>query len=330
MILSTKQLKAFKAASAGIKQNNIFPVCSYLKFEPGTITKNNLESFVIMEADVSDTMLIDERLLMSMVDSTKSDTITATVKDDTVILSDGLVKKISPTEPVINFPVNDASDLEYIDIPAPVLYAVRSASQFTVENPNMPYTECVFIGKGLVSASNNFTAYGENVAGNLPEIILLKDAAAAISKFESIEFAQTETYQFFKSGALRYGFGKKETKFLDMTKHFIIPDGTPVSINKTEIIDFCNQVLTDCAGRPIVASITNFVLSMVDSAYKLDIQQPLTATLEDFNFNPNFMRQLLKALPDENVTFIKSLHKCHVTGQSGFVSLIMEHQKLTA
>lgn len=323
MKLQVKQLRAFKAAAASIKQNNILPICSFLKFSHGAITKNNMESFVIMDADVDGNMLIDERLLMSMVDSTKAIEITATVKGETVTLSDGLVKKISPTAPVEHFPVNDATGISYIELPALVLYAVKAASQLTVENPNTPYTECVFIGKGWVAASNSFSAYGEAVAGSLPDIVLQRDAAATISKFETVDFSQNDTYQFFRTGNLKYGFGKKETKFLDMTKHFVVPDGAPVIINKTEIIDFCNQVLTDCAGRPIVALITNGVLTMVDAAYGLDIQQPLTIDMEDFSFNPNIMRQLLKALPDEQVNFIKSIHKCHITGQSGFVALIM-------
>ena len=75
MKLSTKQLKQFNSIAGGMKQNNILPILSYLRFKDGTITKNNLESFVTMEADFEGSVLIDEKILMSFVEYTNAEEI---------------------------------------------------------------------------------------------------------------------------------------------------------------------------------------------------------------------------------------------------------------
>lgn len=323
MKLQTKQLKKFKQLSTGMKQNNILPILSYLKFDNGTVTKNNMESFIVMDIECEGALLIDERLLMSMVDSTGSDTITATLKGDSVILSDGKTKKVSPTSPVLEFPVNASADAEYIDLLTPVLYAVKVASSFTSENPAVPYTEHVFIGKGNVAASNNFTAYIEKVATGLPEIVLTREAAFMAGRFETLQFSQSESYHFFKADNFVIGFGKKETKFLDMSQ-FLTAIECGVQIGKSEIIKFCQMVLSDAQGRAINGSFEKGIMVASDDAYGYANETPLSVELPDFTFNPTYMLQLLKSVPDEVVTITSSKNKLIVTGESGFFSLIMQ------
>lgn len=323
MKLQTNQLKQFKAAASAIKQNNILPVLSYLKFDNGTITKNNLESFIIMDADVEGSMLIDEKVLMNFVDFTSSQEINCTVIDNQVLITDGKAKVKSPTELVEHFPVSNETDNEPVNMAAEVLYAIKTASAFTTEDFTMPVKEFVHVGINTVAATNNFIFYGTNV-GAVPEITIGKDAAATITKFESVLFSENDTYQFYEAGIFKYGFVKKDVKFLDMSQWLKLPEGGRVPVVKSEIIKFCDICISNTPGRIVTAKSDGTMLSMVDAAYNINIEIPISSTLDTFGFNPHYMAKMLRSLPDESLQFLRATNKYFITGESGFVALIME------
>lgn len=327
MKLQTKQLKTFNSIAGAMKQNNLLPILSYLKFEDGYITKNNLESFVTMEADFTGKCLIDEKILMSFVDSVKAETIDVKIGEKSVILSNGKEKVTSPTDNLINFPKNDETDEKEIEITSEVIRAVKIASNFTMDRDDLPFTSCVFVGNGIVSASSGFIAYVENSDKDLPEIVVDKLAASAIRNFDSVMYSENKSYQFYTNHIFKFGFIKKDTKFLNMKQWSAVPkDLKSVSINKTELVGFCEFCIKATVGRVVVASISNGKLVMKDSAYEIDYEKPLSVQLEDFTFNPVYMGKLLKSVPDEMVTFTRAESKYYITGDSGFVSLIMEMQ----
>lgn len=323
MKLQTNQLKQFKAAASAIKQNNILPILSYLKFDNGKITKNNLESFIIMDADFKGQMLIDEKVLMTFIDFTSEAEIEVTVKGTQVIITDGKTKVTSPTDDIKNYPVSNATENEPVELTAQVLYAIRTASNFTIDDLTMPFKEFVFVGNSTVAASNGFTFYGVSVP-ECPQITIGKDAANAVTKFESVLFSENETYQFYSAGIYSYGFIKKDVKFLDMSQWLKVPEGETATINKTEIIKFCEICISNTPGRVVIAKAAGTTLSMVDAAYSLNIETPVSASFDTFGFNPHYMAKMLKSLPDEQVTFTRANNKYFVTGESGFVALIME------
>lgn len=327
MILLTKQLKVFRAASSSIKQNNIIPVLSFLKFNNGTITKNNSQAFVIMDADFEGSCLIDERRLYGFLDKVTADTIEVKIKGESIVLtSAGIPSATYPTDDIGLFPDVESGDATPIDFPSAVMYAIKVASLFTIENESNAFTECVFIGNGIVSASNNFSAYVENVAKGMPEIILHRDTCAAITKFEKLSFSQSETYQFFSLPGFKYGFSKKETKFIDMSPYMKnLPSGDRLQIDKDEIINFCDICVSSMPpGRILNARIEPGRLIMEDGAHSVNVEHPLAVELPDFGFNPSVMGKMLKSLPDQEVCFIKGPNKYYITGVSGFIALIME------
>lgn len=327
MKLLTKQLKTFNSIAGGMKVNNILPITSYLKFEDGYITKNNMESFVTMEADFKGKCLIDEKILMSFVESINADTIDVKIGEKSVILSHGKEKVTSPTDDLINFPKNDESDIKEIEIEPEVMKAIKIASNFAIEREGVPFTSCVFIGNGIVSATSGFIAYVENSAKDLPEIIIEKAAASAIRNFDSVSFSENDTYQFYTNHIFKFGFIKKDTKFVNMKTWSALPQGLKSEvIDKNELIGFCDFCTKATVGRVAIASIVKNKLVMKDAAYEIDYEKPLSKELEDFTFNPVFMGKLLKSVPDETVTFSRAESKYYITGESGFVSLIMEMQ----
>ena len=322
MKLQTKQLKQFKAVSSGIKSNGIIPILSYLKFEPGNITKSNLEAFVIMDADVTDAMLIDEKVLMNFVDFTNADTITVTVKGNSIIITDGKAKVTSPTEDIKNFPAIAEATNKPVNIEPEVIEAIKVASNFTIEDSTMPFKECVFLGNGIVAASSGFICYTK--AMEAPTAIIHNNVAASLIKFHSLLYSETETYQFFTNGIFKFGFVKNDTKFINMTPFSVIPEGEPTEVEKQELIKFCDICISNTPGRVVTATINGNKMLMQDAAYGIDIEIPLSAKLDNFSFNPVIMAKMLKALPDEKLKFVRSTNKYFITGDSGFVSLIME------
>lgn len=329
MKLQTKQLKTFNSIAGGMKQNNILPITSYLKFEDGYITKNNMESFVTMEADFKGKCLIDEKILMSIVNATNEETIDVEVKNKSVILSYGNKKATSPTDDLINFPVNDEADIKEIEISKEIINEIKVAANFTSENESLPFTGCVFVGHGIIAACNNFIVYTQKVNTELPEIIIEKNVASAIRNFDTVSFSENNSYRFYTNHIFRFGFVKTETKFVNMKSFSVIPENNnyeTVTVNKNEIIEFCEVCVNSCTGRAITASIKGDVLSMVDSAYEIDLKHPMSTKMPDFSFNPILMLKMLKSLPDQELTFIRGKERYVVTGKSGFVSIIMEMQ----
>lgn len=328
MKLNTNELKAFKSVASAITPNKILPILSYLKFDNGTITKNNLESFVTMNAQVDGCFLLDEKVLMSFVDSVDCKEIDVKIEGKTATLSNGKEKMKCPTGDVINFPVSSNGVHDATPLDEEVLEQIKIASKFTMERDNLPLAQCVFVGNGLVAASSGYTAYTKLVDKDLPIIVIGKEAATAISGFSQAEFSENETYQFYKKDVYRFGFAKTEVKFLDMKPFSIVPEGEKIAIDKQEIIRFCDACVNSSKSILVFASIEGDRMVMNDAAYEINYEKPLSVKLPEFTFNPAYMSKLLKSLPDSTVYFTKGIDKFFITGDSGFVSLIMEMQKI--
>jgi DNA polymerase III sliding clamp (beta) subunit (PCNA family) len=168
MKLQTKQLRQFKSISGSLKQNSTLPILSYLKFEDGYITKNNLESFVTMEADFKGSCLIDENILMSVVNSTSEQEIEVVIKKDIVILKYGQSQISSPTEDISGFPVNIEPGGNKVELTKEILDQIKIAFLFTEEVQNFAYAGVVFVGNRLVAACNNYIAYTKIFEGETP------------------------------------------------------------------------------------------------------------------------------------------------------------------
>lgn len=325
MKLKTAELKQFNSIAGGMQQNKLLPILSYLKFDKGQITKNNLESFICMDADFEGSCLIDEKILFSFVDSTNASEIDVTIKDKSVIISHGKEKMISPTDDIKLFPETLVADGVETELSNDVLKAVKIALNFTMERDNMPQTTSVFIGNGLVGATTGFIAYIENIKSEMPEIVMDKNAASFIKNFDTVLFSENERCQFYTNHVFKFGFIKKETPYLNMNPFIALmpKDAVSVEVDKNEIIKFCDTCVNSTTGRVVVAQIIDDKLVMNDSGYGIEYEKPLSVKLENFTFNPVIMSKLLKSIPDEKVNFIRAKGKYYVTG-NGFVSLIME------
>lgn len=322
MKLQISQLRQFRAAAQGIKQNNLLPILSYLKFDNGTITKNSLDSFVQMKADFKGSMLIDERALYTFMDFTDADTIDVTAKGASLTITDGKTKKIAPTDDIKVFPSTSMPASDAVELNTEILQTVKTALSFTDENGANEFSKYVFIGNGLIGATNNFIAYTKP-CGTLPDIVIGKDAAVVIVKYPSVIFSENDTYQFYEIGDFKYGFCKTETPMINLTPHSKLPDIDRTDVNKYPIIKFCDMCVSDCPSRVVVAEFLGGVMQMNDAAYAINNTSPMDVVIEDFTFNPGLMSKLLKSVPGDTLQFVKSGAKYYITDGT-FVALIME------
>lgn len=323
MKLKTNELKKFNSVTSSMKQNGLLPILSYLRFKDGIITKNNLEQFVEMEVDFEGECLIDERVLMAFVNYVNAPEIDVRVEEKSITLSCGKDKRKSPTDDINNFPAPENDELEGIEIGEDIVRGIKIASNFTLERDNLPYASCVFLGRGLLGAATGFIAYVEEIDANIPEIILDKNALSVIKGLNNFLFSQNGSFQFIKSGSLNFGFRKTDTAFVNYAPFTKIDGDKKVSISKSELIPFCDNCVSSTPSKVVIAEIKGNKLSMEDKDFGISGEKELSVELGDLAFNPSFMGKLLKALPDEEVIFTKSDNKFFITGESGFISLIM-------
>ena len=325
MKLQVAELKKFKAVAGTIKHNSILPILSYLRFDKGYVTKSNIHSFVSMETDCDGSFLVDEKILMSFVESVRGSEIDVEVTPKSVILSCGKEKVVSSTDEVKNFPNVSEDTAEEIELDEELLNQVKIAAEFTADREDVSYTQCVFVGNKLVAASTGYIAYTHPIDEKYPQMIFEKDIVAAISKFTSVYFSQTDKYSFFRNGIYRFGFSITETIFVNMKPFSVIPQGAESEeVDKDEIISFCEMCINSCQGRFVLAKVEGDKLVMDDPAFEVHYEKPLSSSLKPFMFNPIFMSKMLKSLPDEKVFFSTGTNKFYVTGSGSYVSLIME------
>lgn len=332
MKIKVADLKSFKANAAFIKQNSIIPVLSYLKFQDGAITKNNLSAFLIQKIGKSkEAFLVDEKILMSFIDNTSDEEIEIKLDNKRVMISDSTTKDYSPTEEIINFPSNEDSPEDQTEFDLDVLSAIKITSAFIMPDGDMPAKSHIFIGKKAVAGSNGFVAYIETFKKELPEVVLKKDTAAAVSKFDTVNFSQTERYHFFENGNCKYGFIKPDYPFFDLTVFGTFNKKSPkFTINKNDFIRFNDICISSSVIKTMTANFTiagvQLKLTMKDADYERDIVKDVVieGKMEgEFMFMPIYMNQLLKNVPDTDLTFYQEKDKYYVTGDSGFTSLIM-------
>lgn len=324
MKLQTNELKKFLSVTSSMKQNGILPILSYIRFQDGIITKNNLEQFVEMESNFKGQCLIDERVLMSFVNSISGNEIDVQISTTNVLLTCGKDKTKSPTDNIADFPVSQFDEAEEIELTEEIINKIRVASNFAIERENSPFTSCVFIGNGLIGASNSFIAFVDKIDSKFPKIILEKNAAGVIKSFNYGFLSQSEERVFFKFGDFKFGFIKKETPFIDFSPFVKVPEADKIIIDKNEIVNFCDSCVAATLSKVVVSKFEGNKLLMNDADFGVSREKEISVEMEHFAFNPSLMNKLLKALPDEEISLQKEGNKLYITGIGEYVSIIME------
>ncbi len=320
-------LKDFKEKSAFIKQNSIIPVLSNILFTKGKLIKNNLKEFIVYQLENDIETLIDERILMNYISTAKGD-VQITHKAKKVTITDGSIPVTSTAGNVEEYPITSLSDATFTALPEGTLDAIAMAVKFI--NPNVDgYASFVFCGKGMVAASDGFI--GSITTIDTPTIILSKECALAVCGLDAPEFAESDNYYFFRSENITYGFIKPEQQFIDFTPFLTYPDEKSFTLAKSELIRFNDVCVNSGQSKALSAKFAkvngHLVMTMNDTDYAVDAGAKVVASgseVDEFKYSPALMNRLLKALPEQELTFIEGKHKYYIKGQLNYLTLIME------
>lgn len=329
--VSVADIRLFKKNSSHIKKNGIIPILDYIKFENGTITKTNLNEFVVQESDFKGSFLIEERVLFNFIEYTRASDISFAVDGKKITLSDGSQKTTSTQGDIALYPVTEESPTEAVMLTDTILKLFGAAAKYTREDQYDLIISHIFIGDDSILASDRFIAFYRKIDRMLPKTAIPKSVAERVSSIDPANFSQTEKKLFFKAGKVLYGFQKTEATHVDMRSFFEYEKDSLFHASKAEIIGFNEMCLSMAPLKychPTLEVINGkLLLSAIDGDYEVDNEKEIDVVGKmgsKFKYDASTLNRLLKTAPDDELTFCRVQGRMYITGDSGFTSLIME------
>lgn len=333
--IPTSILRQFKKDSSHISGSKIVPIYDYIKFEDGTITKHNGGEYIIRNTPsvpFEGSFLVEEIVLNSFIDNTNDVEVVITEEDGNVVISDSRSKLKAKTADLKDFPkIPDIGETKTL-IDIDVLCAIHTAVNFTEEKELHPITPYVFVGEKSVSATDTVVGFNQQFKIDLPQLVLPISCAKKIGSFQHAFHYENDRFHIFRYDDTTYGFIKPDAKFVSISAHFNT-DGFPkFTVCKEDIISFnnVNMSISGKTGDPVAYmqnKETGLDLSYNDELLSRENNFTVQASGDNtppFKYWPRKMNQLLKCLPDSELTFHqKDILLCYITGDSGFTSLIM-------
>lgn len=329
--IPASDIKQFKKNSSFVKQNGIIPILNYIKFNNGSISKNNTKEFVIQQSNFNGTFLVEEYVLFNFIEYSNGTEITFTINDKKVTISDGITEVTSQSDNPNLFTDPELPTGDKIEIPSEVLCAIQTAAQYTIQEEFNIIKPYVHVGKKAVAASDGLIGFIQKFDFDLPEIALSVKESEKIGNLKAVKFSETERFHFFESGNSTYGFLKPEAKFIDLVRYFDYPKDVSFRVNKNDLLNYNDTCISVSPSKVVypIFEITDsgLSLSMVDVDYNINVKRVVTAsgTMNGrFKYIASLMSKLLKTAPDDEITFYQADKRFYITGDSGFTSLVME------
>lgn len=329
--VSVADIRSFKKNSSHLKKNGIIPILDYIKFDNGTITKTNLNEFVVQESSFNGSFLVEERILFNFIEYTNASEILFITDGKKVTISDGTQKTGSQQEDIALFPITEDAPKETVALTDTILKLLGSAAKYTQEGSGDLRKSHIFIGGNTIIATDANIAFYRNIDRELPKTAIPRSVAERISSIDPADFSQTEKKLFFKTGKVLYGFQKTEATYIDMSGFFKYEKQDYFHASKSELIGFNEMCLSMSKIKmchPFLEIINGkLVMSAVDSNYGVDNEKEIEVVGKmegKLQYDAGTLNRLLKTAPDEELTFSRSKGIVHITGESGFTSLIME------
>lgn len=328
--VSVADIRSFKKNSGHIKRNGVLPILDYVKFDNGTITKTNLNEFVIQESNFRGQLLIEERVLFNFIEYTNASDISFSADGKKITLSDGSQKTTSAQGDFALYPIPEESPKETVALTDTILKFFGAAAKYTQEGTDDLRKSNIFIGGDVILASDGFIAFYRKIDRELPKTAIPRSVAEKVSSIDPANFSQTEKKLFFKSGNVLYGFQKNEAVYFDLSQFFIYAKDTYFHADKLEIIRFNEMCLSMSPLKychPTIEIVNGkLLLSAIDGDYGVDNEKEIEVVgkMESkFKYDASTLNRLLKTAPDDELTFSQKPGKMYITGDSGFTSLII-------
>lgn len=327
----TSDIRSFKKSSSHIKRNGIIPILDYVKFDNGTITKTNLNEFVVQESNFSGSFLIEERVLFNFIEYTNASDISFSADGKKITLSDGSQKTTSAQGDFDLYPVTEDYPKETVALTDTILKLFGAAAKYTREDQFDLIISHIFIGGDAILASDRFIAFYKKIDRELPKTAIPRSVAERVSSIDPANFSQTEKKLFFKAGKVLYGFQKTEATHVDMRRFFDYEKNDSFHAQKSQLIGFNEMCLSMSPLKychpTIEISNGKLLLSAIDANYGVDNEKEIDVVgkMESkFKYDAGTLNRLLKTAPDDELTFSRVKGMMYITGDSGFTSLIME------
>lgn len=303
MILQTQQLRDFLKA-ANMKQNNIIPILDHIQIKDGYAYKSNLQTHVKYKIDADENMLINERDLRAILNTT-ADTITIA---NGYMIGDTKIKM--PYADPEHYPkMPEMPDDDGIGLTQDIMDALTIAKSFVSEQDIDGALQLVHMKDNWIAATDRFKLYHEAMQCKLPNVMLFREDIELISKLPDAKLYHDDNKIFVTSYGITYCFNKTEdiTPKFEMIMAQYNDTDNPFIINRPDLISFCETVNSINDSRVTVCSLTKDGFSFVDA----DKPATMPATLPDihFNFNARIVTQPLKALPFNELI-------CNIVGQA--------------
>lgn len=330
--VSVSDIRSFKKNSSHLKKNGIIPILDYVKFDNGTITKTNLNEFVVQESNFSGSFLIEERVLFNFIEYTNSPEISFIADGKKVVLSDGIQKTTSTQGDAALFPETEEAPRETISLTDTILKLFGAAAKYTKDDQHDLIVSHIFIGDDVITASDRFIGFYRKIDRLLPKTAIPRGVAEKVSGIDPADFSQTERKLFFKTGKVLYGFQKTEAVYVDLQKYFNYNKDVSFCAPKSDVIGFNEMCISMAPPQQKICHPTLDIvngklhMSAVDGDYGVDNEKEIDVSGDigtKFKYDAHQMIRLLKTAPDDDVTFSRNGNVMYITGESGFTSLIM-------
>ena len=329
--VSVADIRSFKKNSSRITSKGILPILDYIKFYNGTITKTNINEFVVQESNFSGAFLVEERILFNFIEYTSAVEISFVTDGTKVVISDGSQKTTSNQGDINLFPAIEQPPTETVSLTDTILKLFGSAAKYTQDGSDDLRKSHIFIGGDAIMASDGFIAFYRKIDRQLPKTAIPRSIAEKVSSIDPADFSQTERKLFFRAGKVLYGFQKTEATYIDMSGFFNYQKDTYFHAPKAELISFNEMSLGMSKLRlchPYLEIVNGkLLMSAVNSDYGVDNEKEIEVVGEmgdKFQYDAVTLNRLLKTAPDEELTFSRIKGMMYITGESGFTSLIME------
>lgn len=312
--LNTNSLREFQKRASVIERNTLLPVLSNLKIEVDEVclvTKSSLNVVCcgqVVHEGGKQSLLVDERILFSLLSTTSAEWLTIERDGKGLLLSDGKDKISLSTEPVENFPPNPEydSEAESFMLEKKHIEAITIGRSYVVDSETSGTKQFVHMRGSLIFAIHDNFFYINNSFENLPDAMFTPEETAIIAQHEKLQMAQTERHLIlFADDGYTFIFTKPEGSTLNAEGLLsrIVTPGKNFSILKDELVNFCN--LANTVSESPVATCTMsqdglFVkLQMNDKNYERNNHRLVVCEGEvgEFNFNSRLITSALKAIP---------------------------------
>lgn len=308
--LPLNEIKDFVKASSSITGKKILPILNYIKIGNGFISKTILDiSCQVKCSYEGDPFLIDEIILSAFADS-KSESISFTVSNTSIIIFDGFIKEKQPFESCLNFPDIPICTTDWVELNNEQISLIRIASNFRhLDDDFGGNFRHIHIANGYLFASDMAMMFITKTDG-IPDILIDKSAIPFLIKFETISISQDEKNVYLTNGIINYCF----TKSFDKTPGFVTEKYTLLqglestfTLQKSKLIHYITHVNKTCIDPVAVITLTNSgsgtTISYVNGLTGKENESFIEGVTlpSDFSMNAKKINAAIKSIPFETL-----------------------------